>query len=187
MSRRAARYAAAPALVLAASLAGCGGDDGGGGDGDSLTVWIQEDLPDRVQATQKIVDAFSEDAGVDVKLVPVAEDQFQQLLTSSAAAGDLPDVIGAISLPQVRTMSSNELIDTDAVGEVMGDLGDATFSEKALELTRDGDTQLAIPSEAWTQLLYYRTDLFEEAGLEPPATYDDVLAAAEALDSYSHL
>ncbi len=183
MSRRAARYAAAPALVLAASLAGCGGDDGGGGDGDSLTVWIQEDLPDRVQATQKIVDAFSEDAGVDVKLVPVAEDQFQQLLTSSAAAGDLPDVIGAISLPQVRTMSSNELIDTDAVGEVMGDLGDATFSEKALELTRDGDTQLAIPSEAWTQLLYYRTDLFEEAGLQPPATYDDVLAAAEALDS----
>jgi multiple sugar transport system substrate-binding protein len=186
MTRRTARFVAAPAaLLLATGLAACGGDDGGGGGdgGDAITVWIQEDLPDRVQATQKIVDAYSKDSGVDVKLVPVAEDQFQQLLTSSAAAGDLPDVIGAISLPQVRTMSSNELIDTDAVGEVMSDLNDATFSDKALELTRDGDTQLAIPSEAWTQLLYYRADLFQQAGLQPPTTYDAVLAAAKALDS----
>ena len=47
------------ALVLA--LAACGGDDsesGGGGDADSITVWIVEDLPDRVAATQKIVDAY---------------------------------------------------------------------------------------------------------------------------------
>src|SRR5215213_9015329 len=91
--------AALLAVALAAALAACGGDDsegGGGGDGDgeALTVWIIEDLPERVAATQEIIDAFSEESGVTVKLTPVAEDQFAQILTSNAAAGELPDVIG---------------------------------------------------------------------------------------------
>ena len=58
-----------------------------------------------------------------------------------------------------------------------------TFTDSALELTADGDDQLAIPSESWIQLLVYRQDLFDEAGLAAPTTYDDVLAAAEELDS----
>ena len=186
------RALVALAAVAALTASGCsGGDDGdggGGGDaagggGDSIKVWIQEDLPDRVAATQEIVDAFSQESGVEVELVPVAEDQFDQLLTSSAAAGDLPDVIGGISLPQVRTLSSNDLLDTDAVADVMEALDPATFSERAVELTADGDTQLAVPSESWAQLLYYRKDLFEAAGLEPPDSYEAILAAAEALDS----
>jgi multiple sugar transport system substrate-binding protein len=65
---------------------------------------------------------------------------------------------------------------------VIDALGEETFVETALELTRDGDDQLAVPSESWAQLLYYRTDLFEAAGLEPPETYEDIRAAAEALD-----
>lgn len=164
-----------------AALAACAGEQEQ--PPNSITVWIQEDLPDRVAATQEIVDAFSEETGVEVELIAVAEDQFNQLLLSSAAAGDLPDVIGGISLPQVRTLSSNELLDTDAVADVMRRLDETTFSDKAIELTKDGDTQLAIPSESWAQLLYYRTDLFEEAGLDPPTTYDAILEAAETLDS----
>jgi multiple sugar transport system substrate-binding protein len=185
----------AVALAAVTALAACGSDgggddggdggDGGGGDwgGGSITVWIQEDLPDRVAATQAIVDDFSAASGIEVELTPVAEDQFDQLLTSSAAAGDLPDVIGGVSLPQVRTLSANELVDTDAVGAVLEELGADTFADSAIALTSNEDEQLAIPSESWLQLLVYRADLFEAAGLEPPETYEDVLAAAEALDA----
>ena len=173
------------ALGLTASVAACGGggDDGGGEGGDQLTVWIIEDLPDRVKATQEIVDAFSEDSGTEVDLVAVAEDQFNQLLTSNAAAGKLPDVVGGIPLGQARIMSANELLDTDAMAQVIDTLGEDTFSEKALELTREGDTPISVPSESWTQLLVYRKDLFEEAGLDTPDTYEAILAAAEQLDS----
>ncbi len=179
--RRRARAAALTAIALVA-LAACssGGDSG---DANSIKVWIQEDLPDRVAATQAIVDDFTKQTGIDVKLVAVAEDQFNQLLTSSAAAGDLPDVIGGVSLPQVRTLSANELLDTDTTASVLADLDEATFSESALDLTRDGDTQLSVPSESWTQLLLYRKDLFDAAGLEAPTSYDSILAAAKALDS----
>jgi multiple sugar transport system substrate-binding protein len=179
---------AAVALSLAASVAACGGGsddsgDGGDGGGDALTVWIEEDLPDRVAATQDIVDAFTKESGIEVKLVAVAEDQFNQLLTSNAAAGKLPDVVGGIPLGQARTMSSNQLLDTDAIGQVLDSLGQDTFSQKALELTKDGDTPISVPSESWTQLLLYRKDLFEKAGLDAPETYDDILAAAEKLNS----
>ena len=171
--------------VAALALSGCttSGETDNGEGGEAITFWVQEDLPDRVAATQEIVDAFTADSGIEVELVSVAEDQFSQLITAAAAAGDLPDVIGGISLPQVRTLSANELVDTEAVGAVVDALDRSTFSEKALELTADGDTQLAVPSESWTQMLYYRTDLFEAAGLEAPDSYDAILEAAQTLDS----
>ena len=185
--RRRASVAAVLATVVAASLSACGGSDngggGGGGGGESIKVWIVEDLPERVDATQAIVDAFTKESGIDVELVAVAEDQFNQVLTSNAAAGDLPDVIGALPLGALRTLSTNDLVDTGAVGEVIDKLDAGTFSDSALSLSADGDDQLGVPSESWVQLLVYRQDLFDAAGLATPETYDDVLAAAEALDS----
>jgi multiple sugar transport system substrate-binding protein len=194
MRTRTRRRTLAAATVLAlTALAACssGGDDGGDGGGgggetgggESITVWTGDTLPDRVAQTEAIVADFTEATGIEVELVGVAEDQFNQLLTSAAAAGDLPDVIGSISLAQVRTLAANELVDTEATAGVIDELGEDTFTERALEMTRDGEEQLAVPSESWAQLLYYRSDLFEAAGLEVPDTYDKILAAAKALDT----
>ena len=190
---RITRRAAAAAIVfaLAAGTSACGGDDAGSGDGggsgsgsaDALTVWTLENLPDRLAATQTIVDAFTADTGTKVKLVGIDEDQYSQLVTSAAAAGDLPDVIGALSLAGVRTLSANDLLDTGAAGAVVQALGEDTFFPRALELTREGDAQLSVPSDGWAQLLLYRKDLFDKAGLAAPETYETIRAAAAALDS----
>jgi multiple sugar transport system substrate-binding protein len=172
-------------LGVATLLAACGSDDGGGGDGGDgpLLVWTLENLPDRLAAQEEIAAAFTKDSGVEVELVAIDENQFNQLLTSSAAAGELPDVIGALSLAGVQALAANELLDTDTAATVVEDLGADTFSDRALELTRDGDTQLAVPSDGWAQLLVYRQDLFDAAGLAAPETYDAILAAAQELDS----
>ena len=79
-------------------------------------VWTLENLPERLAAIRSVAERFTQATGITVELVAVAEDQFNQVLTSNAAAGDLPDVIGALPLGAVRTLSSNELIDTGAVG-----------------------------------------------------------------------
>ncbi|SEF16023.1 ABC transporter substrate-binding protein [Jiangella alba] len=175
------------ATVLAGSvlLAACGGgddDSDSAGDADGITVWVVEDIADRVTAIEAIVDAFSQSSGVDVELVSVAENDFDQLVTSSAAAGDLPDVIGATSLAGVQSMAVNELLDTETPASIVDDLGEDTFAQAALELTRDGDAQLAVPSDGWPQLMVYRKDLFDAAGLEPPTTFDAITTAAETLD-----
>jgi multiple sugar transport system substrate-binding protein len=173
--------AAVGAMVL---VAACGSDDAGGGDDSGpLTVWTLENLPDRVAAQEEIAAAFTESSGVEVELVPIDPNQFNQLLTSSAAAGELPDVVGALPPAGVYALSTNELIDPDAATAIVEELGADTFSERALELTSDGGTQLAVPSDGWAQLLVYRQDLFDAAGLPAPETYEDILAAAQALDS----
>lgn len=181
--------ALAVALSAALALTACGGGDGGdgnggdgGGDGGALTVWTVEDLGERVQAQQEIIDAFTESTGTEVELVPVAEDQLTTVLTASAASGDLPDVIGALSLGGVSRLLTDDLLDTEAAAAVVESLGEDTFSPAALELTRSGEEQLAVPSDSWAQLLFYRSDLFEAAGLAPPDSYEAIEAAAAALD-----
>jgi multiple sugar transport system substrate-binding protein len=186
MSNVARRAGIAVSLAAVLAVSACAGDDGGGGGGgeaQSITVWTGDTIPDRVAASQAIIDRFTQQTGVQVKLVGVEEDQFNQVLTSSAAANELPDVIGSMPLAQVRTLSANDLVDAEATGAVIEALGADTFDQRALELTKDGDDQLAVPSEAWSQLLYYRTDLFQQAGLSAPTTYDAVLNAARTLDT----
>jgi multiple sugar transport system substrate-binding protein len=67
--------------------------------------------------------------------------------------------------------------------DVVNSLGPDTFSKSALALTRDGDTQLGVPSDAWAQLLLYRKDLFKAAGLAPPTSYATLEKAADTLNS----
>ena len=184
-----------PAVVGAATfallaLAACGGEeetpsgeDGGDAAGGSIVVWTGDTIPDRVAATEEIVGAFMTESGIDVELVGVDEDQFNQLLTSAAAAGELPDVVGSQPLAAIRTLSANDLLNTEVAAAVVESLGEDTFSAAALDLVSEDDALLAVPSDAWAQLLYYRTDLFDAAGLNAPETYEDILAAAEALDS----
>jgi multiple sugar transport system substrate-binding protein len=189
-----------PTTVVAAvfalvALAACSGDDDdggeadgggggeGGGDADSIVVWTGDTIPERVAATEEIIAGFTEETGVEVEFVGIDEDQFVQLLTSAAAAGELPDVVGSQPLAGVRTMAANELVNIEAAEAVIGALDESTFSERALEFTSEGDDQLAVPTDAWSQLLFYRKDLFDAAGLDAPETYDDITAAAEALDS----
>ncbi|MEN3269651.1 extracellular solute-binding protein [Pseudonocardia sp.] len=181
MSNVTRRIGAALGLVTVLVLSACAGGGGGDGGAQQITVWTADTLPDRVAATQAIIARFTQQTGVQVKLVGVDEDQFNQLLTSSAAAGELPDVIGSIPLSAVRTLATNKLVNTDATAAVVNGLGAGTFDQRALELTRDGDRQLAVPSAAWSQLLYYRRDLFDAAGLPAPTTYADILNAARTL------
>ena len=146
-----------------------------------IVVWTGDTLPDRVAATRAIFDRFTEQTGTTVELVSVDEDQFSAALTRSAASGQLPDVVASQPLSAIRTLNSTELLDVEAAEDVVQRLGPATFEPRSLEMTADGPYQLAVPSDSWVQLIYYRKDLFAAAGLPPPATFADLRHAAEVL------
>ncbi|WP_250004150.1 ABC transporter substrate-binding protein [Actinoplanes sp. M2I2] len=174
---------AAVAGLAAAALSACGDDEGSGGSGETLTVWSLENQTERVQATQAIADKFTAASGIKVKIVATDENQFSSLITSAAAAGTLPDVVGALPLAAVAQMATNDLVDAEATKAVVDGLGTGTFSPRALELTSQDGKQLAVPSDGWAQLLFYRTDLFSKAGLPTPDTYDKILDAAAKLNT----
>ena len=180
MPRTTRAAAAALALITtAAGLVACGDDRSG--DPDTIRVWSLEDVADRVTATRAIIDDFTAATGIKVELVTVNEDQFPSLVASAAAAGDLPDVVGSVSLSGVQTLAVNELLHPSANDDVVRALGAGTFSPRALALTSAQQRQLAVPSDGWGQLLVYRKDLFAEAGLPVPDSYETIAAAAAKL------
>lgn len=171
---------AAVALLLAGGTTACG-TSRASTDPHRLTVWNLDGQPDRIAAAKRINEAFTKKTGVTVEEVAVQENQLPSLIVSAAVSGTMPDLIAGLPLALVRQLAQQKLLDTAAAGKVVAALGPATFAPNALSLTRDGDVQLAVPSDAWSQILVYRKDLFREKGLAPPTTYAAIQAAATAL------
>ena len=124
------------------------------------------------------------ESGIEVKLVAVAEDQFNQLLTSNAAAGELPDVIGGAaarrrSAPSPPTSSSTPTPSprcwTPRRGHLQRERAGADRGRRrpARRPERVVDPAAGLPARTCST----------QAGLADPTTYDAVLAAAEELDS----
>jgi multiple sugar transport system substrate-binding protein len=172
------------AVCLATTmLAGCGGDGSSGDDGGSIVAWTNEFQPDRVRATERIFADFTKESGIEVKLVPVPEDQLATLITSASAAGKLPDIVLSTPVAQSHSYVQEGIFDADAAQEVVDRLATDTFAKKALDIVSADGKATGVPSDGWGQLLIYRKDLFDAAGLQRPETLEDVRAAAEQLDS----
>ncbi|MER5647753.1 extracellular solute-binding protein [Streptosporangium sp. NPDC002524] len=181
-SRRSRTLAAAVAVALGVGLTSGCGTRGGSAPDNRITVWSLENLTPRMEATKQVVAAFEKESGVQVDLVGIDEGQLPQLIMSAAAAGTLPDVLGAVPLAPVWQMYTNGLLDTAAAGRIVEALGAGTFNRNALTLTGDKTTRLSVPSDAWMQILVYRKDLFAKAGLAAPDSYDAMLRAAQTLN-----
>jgi multiple sugar transport system substrate-binding protein len=177
---RARSFVVALLAVILAMVVGCGGS-GTRASGPTLTFWTAEDNPDRVKATQAIVDRFQQQTNIKIKLVPVGEDQLQSQITGASAAGSLPDVLAAVSLGSAHSLATDGISDPDAAAAVIKTLGRQTFSERGLSLVEAHGMPVAVPSDSWTQLLVYRKDLFAKAGLAAPTTFDAIGTAATKL------
>jgi multiple sugar transport system substrate-binding protein len=177
---RARSFVVALLAVILATVVGCGGSRTQAS-ATTLTFWTAEDNPDRVKATQAIIDRFQQQTNIKVKLVAVGEDQLQSQLTSASAAGTLPDVLAAVSLGYVHSLAADGITDPDAAAAIINSLGRQTFSQRSLSLVEANGRPVAVPSDSWTQLLVYRKDLFAKAGLAAPTTFEAIRTAATKL------
>ncbi|HEY0246843.1 MAG TPA: extracellular solute-binding protein [Gryllotalpicola sp.] len=189
MKRTTALISGVALMGVLAALTGCSGaaDHSASkpGTDSTLTVWSLEEQPDRLAKAQADATSFTQKTGIKVKLVGVNEDQFPQLITAAAASNTLPDVVGALPLAAVRTMSGNELVNSDAMARVVDELGAGTFSTASLALTKDGDKQVGVPSDGFPLSIIYRKDVLAQAGLPEPKDWPTLLSDAEALNSPS--
>jgi multiple sugar transport system substrate-binding protein len=150
---------------------------------DAVTIkfWSTETQPARLEKTQAIIDGFTASTGINVQLTATDEDALPQLMLTNAASGTLPDVVFH-PLDFTIGWAKAGLLDMDAAAAVIESLGADTFSSGALNLATVDGTPAAVPSDGWGQLLIYRSDLFEAAGLAAPDTFANIQAAAEALN-----
>jgi multiple sugar transport system substrate-binding protein len=145
-----------------------------------ITLWTTEEQPERLDVQNRIAADFEAQTGISVEVVPVTENQMGERVTAAFSAGELPDVIYH---PLNFTLSWAEagILDSVAATESVENLGESTYGAGALDLVSVEDGYAAVPVDGWTQLLVYRADLFEEAGLDPPTDYESILAAIEEL------
>ncbi|WP_246525673.1 extracellular solute-binding protein [Thalassovita aquimarina] len=90
------------------------------------------------------------------------------------------DII-AIDLPWVGGFAeSGVLMPLDEAMDIAR-LDPADFHTAGWKAAHWGGRPYGVPAQTTPELLFYRRDLFAEAGLEPPATTDQLLDAAKAL------
>lgn len=176
----------AVAAVLAATLTACG-SLGGGGDADEastaegdgvISFWHYYGEPHN-QPLEAVLDAYAaeNDVEIDVRHIPFPD--FNRTVQQSAAAGELPD-IALINAFDTQQMAEAGIIQdlSDRVEE-WGEQ-DAYYPTSWETTQVDGSTY-GIPHVADDYAVYYNADLLDAAGLEPPATWDDMEATAARL------
>ena len=153
---------------------------GGPAVADDLRFWTTEEQPDRLAKQQAMAKQFASSSGHSVEVIPVTEKDLGTRATAAFAAGDLPDVIYH-SLQYALPWAEAGILDTDAATDVIEALGSGTFASGALSMAAVDDGYASVPVDGWTQMVVYRKDLFDAAGLAAPTSYAKVLAAVEAL------
>jgi multiple sugar transport system substrate-binding protein len=185
--RAVATLLAVVSLSGAVALAGCSSSGGGhASSAKSLTVWSEENDPQRMAEQRKIFAQFTKATGIHVNLVGIAENQFSTLVTSAAAAGNLPDVIGALPVSDADTLAQENIADSAAANAVVNKLGRSTFQSKVLQLATQNGKLVGVPSDSWVQLLVYRRDLLAKYRLPVPDTYAAIQHDAAVLKAHGY-
>ena len=147
-----------------------------------IKFWTTEVQPARMAKQEEMAKSFEAKTGIKVEVIPIEEKELGTRATAAAAAGDLPDVIYH-TLQYVLPWAEAGILDVDANNDVVKDLGKNTFAPGALKMAKSGSKIAAVPVDGWTQMVVYRKDLFEAAGLKPPTSYANIEAAVKALSS----
>jgi multiple sugar transport system substrate-binding protein len=131
------------------------------------------------QAMQKIHDQLEQQAGGKIELRVVDFDALhQQALLNFQNKVSSYDIV-AVEASQYGEYKAG-LIDLSPMIKQSG-MDGSDFQEAAWQGTQFDGKQLGIPFQPHSEILAYRTDLFEEAGLKPPTTTDELLADAKKL------
>jgi multiple sugar transport system substrate-binding protein len=167
------------ALVLSGALAGC--SSGSNEDGKTtLTVW---GMGEEAKSLPKIAEEFEkENPKIDVKVQALPWDQAHDKLLTAVASKKGPDVIqmGTTWIPEFG--AAGALKDLTPFVKDHPELDPKNFFEGSVETTKYEDKMVGVPWYIDTRVLYYRTDLLEEAGYkEAPKTWEELKAAADKL------
>ncbi|MER6675587.1 sugar ABC transporter substrate-binding protein [Streptomyces sp. NPDC000983] len=191
--RRSRRAALAVALgsVLALTATACG-DDGSGGGGDKgaegsgkgKIVFWDNNGGVRTDIWKEIIADFEKaNPDIDVEYVGIASTEYQSKVDTAIQGGGLPDVggVGAAMLAGFSAQNALEPLDERLSGSSLGGKLNADMIASLKAAGGGDDTLYSIPTSANNGVLYYRTDLFDKAGLEEPSTWEAFYKAAEKL------
>lgn len=177
--------AAASALVVSALvLTACGGGgESAGPDGEvGGTLHVTLSNHPWTNVIEGRIAEFEEANDVEVEVTVLGEDQLsdQYNVKLNAGATDI-DVMMMRPLQEAKLFATNGwlLPLDDFIQSAPEEFSWDDFQAQGAVTMEDG--AVAVPIVTEQEILYYRTDLLEEAGLEVPTTFEELQAAAETI------
>jgi N,N'-diacetylchitobiose transport system substrate-binding protein len=174
---------AALGLTAALALTACAGGDADGGtnaEGETLDVWIMQGTnPSSEEFFDEVSAAFTEETGAELNVEFVQWADAHDRFVTSIAGGTTPDVAetGTTWTAEFADAGALAPIDEYVDGEdLRGDLVEGLVESGTYE-----DELYGMPWYAGVRSLVYRADVFEELGLDAPESWDDIVAAGEAI------
>ena len=147
---------------------------------ETIRFWTTEEQPARLAKQQAMAADFKKRTGHSVEVIPVSEKDLGKRATAAFAAGDLPDVIYH-TLQYVLPWSEAGILDVETNDDIVNTLQKSTFAPGAISMAQFNGKTAAVPVDGWTQMVVYRKDLFDKAGLAAPTSYANIEAAIEKL------
>ncbi|HVM39267.1 MAG TPA: extracellular solute-binding protein, partial [Acidimicrobiia bacterium] len=186
------------ALIFALTLiaAGCDGDDDEGADGDGTGTTQAEEgaLPDlsgeslevaavwtgtEQERFEEVLTNFEEETGADVTYTPAGDDM-DVFLEGRIARGGAPDVAIIAQPALLRQLAENDNL--TPLNEDVQNVVNENYDEGIQEaLTVDGSLYGVPFKTANKSLLWYNTTVLEDAGVEPPTTWDEFQERAQTV------
>jgi ABC-type glycerol-3-phosphate transport system substrate-binding protein len=173
------------AAVMAVTLSGCGAGGGDTASGeDSITVLVEAGGHGQLQP---IADQFEKDTGTAVTFVELPYDGLYNRLNSEFSSGALSFDVAALDSIWLPTFAEALTpLDDMFTDDVQSDLFPALVAEAQID-----DSFVGMPVWTNSEILYYRTDLFDDPtqqsnftaeygyDLAPPTTWDQYADIAE--------
>lgn len=181
MNRKSRRLiGAVAALACVAAISACATTPTDGSEPITLRFWTNLNVAAQASVIQAQATACTvgmDNVSLEFEAVPFA-DMYTKLATAFRS-GEGPDIMNTNEGAVAFTQDAGYLVPVD---DIIDEHGRDDFLPSYLAaVQKDGETW-GVPDWALHQEIWYRTDLFEAAGLEVPTTWDELLAAAEALD-----
>lgn len=186
---------AATVLLAAAAVAGCGsGSDGSGGTNAgagkgpvpepkepvtlSFASWVGNDVTMKKMAA----DFHKQHPNITIEFQNVPAEQAAQKLSIQVANGTAPDVAFMNASDTSDFASRDALVNLDNYISRSEVVDPADYVDAFMSFVKWNDSVWGLPIDGESTGLFYRTDLFEQAGIDsPPETWEEFQAAAEKL------
>ncbi len=154
-----------------------------------VEFWTTDNEEERVDTYEAVAARFMEEnPDIEVRIVPIEEAGVSQRIATAQAANRLPDIV-RMGVERVAAFAADGILDEDAAEAVIASVGEDDFRSSPLMMVTDPATgkYAAVPFDGWIQAIWYRNDIFEQNGLAPPISWEDINAACDALPGSENL
>lgn len=178
--RKNTAWSCAALLVATLALSACSEDE----DPNTLVYWasnqgssIEEDR----QILAPILERFEEETGIHVELEVIGWPDLLNRIMAATTSGEGPDVVNIGNTWSASLQATGAFLDfteerLDAIG------GRLKFLETSMRSTgAAGQPPVSVPLYGLAYGLFYNRQMFEEAGVEVPTTWEELVEAAHRL------